>query len=49
VKTHEGMLDEMYWLTKDDPGLAGDLRAFLSRTYELKTVADYEMGPEVQT
>jgi len=28
---------------------SADLRAFLSRTYDVKTIADYETGPDAQT
>ena len=45
VKTHKGVHTEFQRLTKDDPGLSPDLRAFLSRTYNLKAIADYETGP----
>ncbi len=30
---------------KDDPRVDPNLRTFLSRTYQLKAVADYETGP----
>jgi hypothetical protein len=29
----------------DDPHFSPDLRAFLSRNYDLKAIADYETGP----
>jgi uncharacterized protein (UPF0332 family) len=45
VKTHKGVHSELYRLTKDDPHLGSDLRTFLSRTYNLKAIADYETGP----
>jgi uncharacterized protein (UPF0332 family) len=32
-------------LTKDDPLLDAELRVFLSQTYNLKAIADYETGP----
>jgi uncharacterized protein (UPF0332 family) len=48
VKTHKGVHGELYRLTKNDPDFTADLRAFLSRTYNLKTVADYEIGPDAQ-
>ena len=31
-------------LTKDDPRVAADLRIFLSQSYNLKVIADYEIG-----
>jgi len=32
-------------LTKDDSRVDGEMRLFLSRTYNLKAIADYETGP----
>jgi uncharacterized protein (UPF0332 family) len=45
VKTHKGVHGELYRLTKDDPDLDPDLRNFLSLTYNLKAIADYEIEP----
>jgi uncharacterized protein (UPF0332 family) len=45
VKTHRGVNAELHRLTKDDPRLDTELRAFLGRTYNLKAIADYETGP----
>ncbi len=45
VKTHRGVNSELHRLTKDDPRLDFELRAFLGRTYNLKAIADYETGP----
>ena len=44
-KTHSGAKAEFPRLTKDDPGLAPALSAFLPRTYNLNAIADYETGP----
>lgn len=44
-KTHSGVQKEFLRLTKDDPRLGDELRAFLSRSYNLKAIADYETGP----
>jgi uncharacterized protein (UPF0332 family) len=44
-KTHSGVHTEFLRLTKDDPRLAPDLRIFLSQSYNLKAIADYETGP----
>jgi uncharacterized protein (UPF0332 family) len=49
VKTHRGVQGELYRMTKDSADLDPDLRAFLSRGYDLKAVADYEIGPDAQT
>jgi len=45
VKTHKGVHSELYRLTKDEPHFDAGLRAFLSQTYNLKAIADYETGP----
>jgi uncharacterized protein (UPF0332 family) len=45
VKTHKGVHGQLYRLTKDAAGFDRDLRTFLSETYDLKNVADYETGP----
>lgn len=45
VKTHRGVQAELHSLTKGDPAFPVELRPFLSQTYNLKAVADYETGP----
>jgi uncharacterized protein (UPF0332 family) len=45
LKTHNGAQTEFLRLTRDDPRVNADLRLFLSRTYNLKSIADYETGP----
>jgi uncharacterized protein (UPF0332 family) len=45
LKTHRGVHAELHRLTKDDPNFGADLRTFLSQTYNLKAIADYETGP----
>jgi uncharacterized protein (UPF0332 family) len=46
AKTHRGVQPEFLRLTRDDPRVDRDLRAFLSTAYDLKAVADYEIGPD---
>ena len=46
LKTHNGVQAEFLRLTKDDPRVNAELRLFLSRTYNLKAIADYETGPD---
>ena len=46
VKTHNGVQTEFLRLTKDDPRFTIDHRIFLSQTYNLKAIADYETGPD---
>src|SRR5436305_6856378 len=44
-KKHSGVQREFSRLVKDDPRIDASLRTFLSRTYQLKAIADYETGP----
>lgn len=44
-KTHKGVQTEFQRLIKDDPRFTQKLRTFLSQTYNLKSIADYETGP----
>ncbi len=44
-KSHKGVQSEFSRLTKDDPRFTPNQRVFLSRTYNLKAIADYETGP----
>ena len=48
AKTPKGVQSELHRLTKDNPHFDADLRPFLSQTYNLKAVADYETGPEAE-
>jgi uncharacterized protein (UPF0332 family) len=45
VRSHRGVQRELARLTKDVPDFDAELRAFLGRTYNLKAIADYEIGP----
>ena len=45
LKTHKGVQTEFLRLTKDDGRLDADLRVFLPRAYDLKSIVDYETGP----
>lgn len=44
-KKHSGVQREFSRLVKDNPRVGTDLRTFLSRTYQLKAIADYLTGP----
>jgi uncharacterized protein (UPF0332 family) len=44
-KSHGGLQGEFSRLVKDDPRVDDQLRAFLGRSYDLKSIADYETGP----
>lgn len=48
VKTHRGVRTELHRLTKGDPNFEAELRSFLAQNYSLKTIADYEIGPEAE-
>ena len=47
LKTHAGVHAEFLRLTRNDSRLDPDLRVFLSRSHNLKAIADYEIEPEV--
>jgi uncharacterized protein (UPF0332 family) len=44
-KRHSGVQREFSRVVKDDPRVDTGLRTFLSRTYQLQAIADYETGP----
>jgi uncharacterized protein (UPF0332 family) len=44
AKTHDGVKSEFSRLTKDDPRVAREPRAFLFSAARLKEIADYERG-----
>jgi uncharacterized protein (UPF0332 family) len=44
-KTHRGVQTEFLRMTKDDARVPPELRIFLSQSYNLKSIADYETGP----
>jgi uncharacterized protein (UPF0332 family) len=47
--THKGVQSEFYRLSRDDGRVDAGLRAFLSRAYAYKAIADFETGPEDTT
>ncbi len=47
-KSHRGVQKEFLRLTKDDPRFTVEQRIFLSQTYNLKAIANYETGPGVE-
>jgi uncharacterized protein (UPF0332 family) len=48
LKSHRGVHTEFLRLTKDDIRIAAELRVGLSQAYNLKAVADYEIGPNAK-
>jgi uncharacterized protein (UPF0332 family) len=45
VSSHRGVQSGFWLLTKDEPRVDDELRAFLSRAYRFKRIADYDTGP----
>jgi uncharacterized protein (UPF0332 family) len=45
-KAHRGVHARFSRLAKDTPELGAELPRFLSRAYDFKAVADYEIGPD---
>jgi uncharacterized protein (UPF0332 family) len=48
IKTHRGVQGEFARLSKAEGRFDTDLRPFLGRAYQLKSIADYETGPSAQ-
>jgi len=46
AKRHAGVRSQFNLLIKDDPRIDAPLRRFLSDGFNLKAVADYEVGPD---
>lgn len=46
AKSHQGVHAEFSRLAKDEQGIGADARRFLAQAYNLKAVADYEIGPD---
>jgi uncharacterized protein (UPF0332 family) len=46
-KTHHGVQNEFHRLIRGDSNWDDELRGFLSRGYDLKSIADYETGENI--
>ncbi len=46
AKSHQGVHAEFNRLAKEEKRIDRDVRRFLPQAYNLKAVADYEMGPD---
>jgi uncharacterized protein (UPF0332 family) len=46
AKTHRGAHVVFARLTKEEPSIDIELRRFLPQSFNLKAVADYELGPD---
>ncbi len=47
MKTHRGINAEFTRMTRNIVGIDPDVRAFLSRGYAFKRIADYEFDPDL--
>jgi uncharacterized protein (UPF0332 family) len=45
VKTHRGLRTIFSQLARNEPRIALEYLTFLARAYELKSIADYSVGP----
>ena len=46
AKTHKGVHAQFARLTRNEPRLGLELRQFLAQAYDIKSIADYGLGPE---
>ena len=48
IKTHRGLRSTFSRLARSEPRLVPEYLTFLARAYELKSIADYSVGPTVR-
>jgi uncharacterized protein (UPF0332 family) len=48
IRRHRGVRNELWRLLKGDSRFDAELRGFLGRAYNLKSIADYETGPDAR-
>ena len=46
AKTHRGVHAQFARLTRKEPRLDAELRQFLPQSYDMKSIADYGLGPD---
>jgi uncharacterized protein (UPF0332 family) len=46
AKTHRGVHTQFARLTRNEPRLGPELRQFLPQSYDMKSIADYGLGPD---
>lgn len=46
AKTHKGVHAQFARLTRNEPRLGLELRQFLAQAYDIKSIADYGLGPD---
>ena len=49
AKTHRGVRSQFNRLAQREPGIAREFLTFLAEGYEFKTIADYGIGPAIDT
>ena len=49
AKTHRGVRSQFSRLAQREPGIAREFLTFLAEGYEFKTIADYGIGPAIDT
>jgi uncharacterized protein (UPF0332 family) len=47
AKTHKGVHAQFARLTRNEPRLGRELRQFLAQAYDIKSIADYGVGSEI--
>ena len=45
AKTHKGVHTQFARLTRNEPRLGRELRQFVAQAYDMKSIADYGLGP----
>lgn len=48
AKTHKGVQSQFAQLAAQEPLIEEEFRRFLPQAYNMKTIADYELGPEAE-
>jgi uncharacterized protein (UPF0332 family) len=46
AKTHRGVHAQFARLTRNEPRLGPELKQFLPQSYDMKSIADYGLGPD---
>src|SRR5947207_15561215 len=46
AKTHKGVHAQFARLTRNEPRLGRELRQLLAQAYDIKSIADYGLGPD---
>ena len=49
AKTHRGVRSQFSRLARQEPGIEREFLTFLAEGYEFKTIADYGIGPAIDT